>query len=85
MIDESIYYRHYQLAVNKIINGISCVDSDHEILHPLFDFDTEKVQFICLSCNYKVTPGLEMYEKMRSEVEETHKQLPTTTFWNNYE
>jgi hypothetical protein len=69
MIDESVYYKHYQLALNKKVEGLPCIDTQHDNLHPFFDFEEEKVFFECLSCDYKIYPGLNMYHKMRLETE----------------
>lgn len=74
-LDESVFYRHYRLSFDGHLEGIPCVDPDHGILHPFFDFDTEKVYYECLSCTYRVHPGLDMYDRLRAEVENIEAHL----------
>lgn len=66
MINNNIFFEHHRLAVNGIVRGILCPDDD--LLHPFFDFETEKVYFECLICDFKVRPGLDIYNKMSVEI-----------------
>ena len=66
MIKNDVFFKHYRLAMNGKVKGMLCPEDD--ILHPFYDFETEKVYFECLLCNFKVRPGLDIYNKMSAEI-----------------
>lgn len=68
MIDNSVFFRWHRLAVQGYVDRILCIEDD--IAYPTFDFDLEKVVFVCSFCDFRVIPGLNMYYQMQKEVSE---------------
>jgi len=70
-MDNSIYYRYYQLSIDNIVEPIKCIIADHDLpMHPFAEVidDGIRMKFECLTCDYKIYPGLNTYEKMRKDV-----------------
>lgn len=67
-MDNSFFFKHYQLAQDGFVVGLPCINDDHDILHPFIDSEKEKVYYECLFCNYRINPGLLSYNNIRDEV-----------------
>lgn len=68
------FSRYYQLSLRDKVEPWKCINSSHQelILLPKHDFETRKTILLCLypGCEYKITPGIDFYEKMISILEE---------------
>lgn len=67
-MDNSVFFKHYELVSDGYLKGMSCVDDDHGYLHPFADTADGHVYFECLFCDYKITPGVLTCDKMRDEL-----------------
>jgi hypothetical protein len=70
MTNEEICFQYNQLKIqDKIENFIDCPDLD-DMMHPFLDLETNKMFFQCLSCDYKIFPGISLLEKLEKAVME---------------
>ena len=67
-MDNSFFFRHYQLAQDGFVVGLPCINDDHDILYPFVDAEKGNVYYECLICDYRITPGLLSYNNIRDEV-----------------
>ena len=67
-MDRSIFFQHYRLCLDGKLTGIPCVNEDHPIMHPFVDLDTGKARYECLNCDYKIVPGITMWNNLYAEV-----------------
>lgn len=62
------FSKYYQLSLKNKTIPIRCkIDSEHPILVPNLDIDDagkDIIYFYCLDCNFKLYPGLELYNKI---------------------
>jgi hypothetical protein len=75
IMDNTIFFKHYDLVVAGNLTGIPCIDEDHDNLHPFVTLDTQKIYLECLFCDYRITPGVLMYNALRKEVQEFENAL----------
>lgn len=68
------FSKYYQLSLKNKTIPIKCeLDSDHPILVPNLrtdENDNDTIYFYCLACNFKLYPGLELYNNIEFVLEE---------------
>jgi len=69
-MENYIFFNHYILARQNVVKGVLCVDKDHDLLRPSYDYEKNKMRLRCPYCDYTITPGLKLYEKMSAEVKQ---------------
>lgn len=77
-IDYVILFQHYDLCIEGLLEGISCIDEDHGILHPFIDQNTGKGYLECLFCSCRINPGIMMINTMRDEIGKCQQEM-----WND--
>ena len=80
MADYAIFFQHYDLAQQGRVQGITCINEDHDILHPFIDLNTQKIYLECLLCDYRINPGTMMADVMRKEVQDFNAE-----FWADWD
>ena len=68
-MDNSIFFQHYEATLEGLVTGMKCITDDHSFMHPFTDFETGKVYFECLECDYRITPGMLTANTMRKELD----------------
>lgn len=68
------FSKYYQYSLKDKVLAIPCgLDADHPGMVPNLDIDDEGNDIIylyCLSCNYKLYPGLELYRNIEFILDE---------------
>jgi hypothetical protein len=68
------FSKYYQYSLKDKVLPIRCgVDEEHPILVPNLELDdeyNEKIYLYCLDCNFKIYPGLELYNNIEFVLEE---------------
>jgi hypothetical protein len=59
---------YYQLSLQEKVAPLECWIADHPILVPKPDTDG-KGYFSCISCTYRIIPGIDMIDSMYREIE----------------
>lgn len=75
IMDNSVFFRHYEATVQGLVNGMQCINDDHSFMHPFLNFETGKVYFECLECDYRIKPGLLTLDSMRRELNEAMEKV----------
>lgn len=69
-----VFSKYYQYSLKDEVLPIRCgIDNDHPILVPNLDIDNEGNDIIylyCIDCNFKIYPGLELYQNIEFILEE---------------
>jgi len=69
-----VFSKYYQYSLKDKVLPIRCgIDNDHPILVPNLDIDNEGNDIIylyCIDCNFKIYPGLELYQNIEFILEE---------------
>lgn len=64
------FSKYYQYSIKNKVIPLKCqMDSDHPILVPNIT-DDDKIFLYCLACNFKMYPGLELYNNIEFILEE---------------
>jgi len=76
MINIKILNDYQRLAQEGIYKPISCMDKDHHVplVSRLEDDDT--ISMYCVMCNYKIKPGLALYDVAKRRVEQHFAKNP---------
>lgn len=68
------FSKYYQYSLNNKVKPIPCgIDEDHPGLVPNLDIDNngeDVIYLYCLACNFKIFPGLELYNNIEFIIEE---------------
>lgn len=68
------FSKYYQYSLKDKVLPIRCgMDSEHPPLVPNLEIDDEydeKIFLYCLDCNYRIYPGLELYQNIEFVLEE---------------
>jgi len=67
-MDNKIFFQHYELALDNLVTGIRCINEDHNIMHPFVNFEKNTVRYECLECDYKIKPGILMWNALNAEI-----------------
>lgn len=69
-----VFSKYYQYSLKDKVLPIRCgIDNEHPILVPNLDIDNEGNDIIylyCIDCNFKIYPGLELYQNIEFILEE---------------
>ena len=70
-MEHNVFATYYQLSVEEKVNPILCINQEHSA--PMVAFWNpieERSEFRCFvgHCDYKIIPGLKMYEDMMKQV-----------------
>jgi len=69
-MNNKIFVRYYLLSLDGKVPQLKCkVDSEHMTLVPFFD-KNEELTLRCYACDYKLRPGLKMYEEITKLLDE---------------
>lgn len=69
-MDIRVFSKYYQLSLeNKVLPILCSIDDNDGILVPNLDED-DRVYLYCLSCNFKMWPGQELYNNIQFVLEE---------------
>jgi hypothetical protein len=77
-----IFVHYNNLTLKDKVEPIKCMVSSHTThMIPAFDFDKEETYYYCVECDYKITPGLEMYNQLveRINVADPYPDFPEET------
>jgi len=73
-MEYQVFSKYYQYSLKDKVLPIRCgIDNDHPILVPNLDIDNEGNDIIylyCIDCNFKIYPGLELYQNIEFILEE---------------
>lgn len=68
MNDNQVCFEYNRLLIQGRVKRLfDCINRD-EMMHPFYSPVEGEVVFQCLSCNYKMTPGINLIRKMRTSV-----------------
>lgn len=74
MMEYNKFKQYYQYTLENKVLSIPCgMDSDHPGLVPNLEIDengNDIIYFYCLGCNFKLYPGLELYQNIEFILEE---------------
>ena len=69
-----VFSKYYQYSLKNITIPILCeIDSEHPILVPNLQIDdkgNDIIYLYCIDCNFKLYPGLELYNNIEFVLEE---------------
>ena len=69
-MDIRVFSKYYQLSLeNKVLPILCSIDDRDGILVPNLDED-DRVYLYCLACDFKMWPGLELYNNIQFVLEE---------------
>ena len=73
-MDIRVFSKYYQYALKDKVLPIPCgIDSEHPMLVPrvwIDENDNDIIYLYCLDCNFKLYPGLELYNNIEFVLEE---------------
>jgi hypothetical protein len=67
-MENYIFYNHYSLVEAGVLEGVRCVDPDHEWLRPQYVYEKGYMRMFCPYCNYKIRPGIDLYRRMSRDL-----------------
>ena len=68
MNDTQICFEYGRLLSDgKVRPLFDCIGRD-SMMHPFYNAEKDEVYFQCLSCNFKMTPGINIIKKMRRAI-----------------
>ena len=69
-MDIRVFSKYYQYCLKDKVLPIPCgLDEDHPALVPNLD-DDDRIFLYCLGCEYKMFPGLELYQNIEKVLRE---------------
>lgn len=68
MNDDQVCFEYHRLLLDDRVPPLfDCLNRD-QMMHPFFNTETSEIYYQCLSCDYKMIPGINMIRKMRKAV-----------------
>ena len=70
-MEHQVFSSYYQLCLSGKADPLLCINKDHlTYMIPYWDILEERSEFRCLvgHCDYKIIPGLTMYQDMMKQV-----------------
>ena len=69
-MNTKVFVKYYLLSLDGKVPELKCkVDEEHMSLVPFFD-EKEDLTLRCYACDYKIRPGLKMYEQVTNLIKE---------------
>lgn len=64
-----VFAYYNTLTLEGKVEPIRCMNSTH-ITHmiPAFDFEKEESYYYCVECDFKIKPGIDMYEDLLRKI-----------------
>jgi hypothetical protein len=64
-----VFAYYNTLTIAGKVKPIKCMVATH-LTHmiPVFDFDKEQSYYYCVECDYRITPGQQMYDELLERI-----------------